>query len=142
MGNSRSLTALKILIVTLVTSLTITGISFLDDQIWNIVMVIVGLVAYGIVGLLFSIGLISGKKAGKEAYAAVFIILLILGYCVYEGIISFQQWIVSWPLMVKILIPSIIGFLLIGTIAIFVINKRKSKILNNDAPSNDKEMQN
>lgn len=34
---------------------------------------------------------LAGKEEGKEAYAIVFIILLVLGYCVYQGIIKFQQ---------------------------------------------------
>lgn len=123
--NNKSLTVYKVLLVTLITSLSITGISFLDDKIWNIVMVIVGVVAYAIVGGLYSIHAISGKQAGKGAYAAVFIILLLLGYCVYQGIIKLQLWILSWPLAVKIIVPSIMALLIAGTIIWLVIKSKK-----------------
>lgn len=123
-----SLGIYKVLLVSLITSLSITGIGFLDNKIWNLIMLIIGMVAYSIVGLLFSIELISGKKAGKEAYAAVFIILLILGYCVYNGIIKLQQWILSWPLYVKIIVPSVLGCLIAATIVLIIlINRRLTK---------------
>lgn len=65
--NSKSLSAFRGLLITLITATAITGISFLDDHIWNIVMAIVGVVAYGIVGLLYSAHLISGKKSRKRS---------------------------------------------------------------------------
>lgn len=89
-------------------------------------MLIVGMITYAIVGLLFSLGLIAGKNAGKEAYAAVFIILLLIGYCIYEGIVKIQQWVLSWPLFVKILVPIILGLLIAGTITILIVKKRKN----------------
>ena len=104
-NKNNSLGFYKIILTMLITSLAITGISCLDDKIWNIIMLIIGMLAYSIVGILFSFGLIHGKNAGKEAYAFVFIILLILGYCVYCGIVTIQNWIVTWPLSVKIIVP-------------------------------------
>lgn len=121
-----SLGIYKVLLVSLITSLSITGISFLDDKIWNLIMLIIGMIAYSIVGFLFSIRLISGRKAGKEAYAAVFIILLILGYCVYNGIIKLQQWILSWPLYVKIIVPSVLVCLIAATIVLVILISRRS----------------
>lgn len=70
-------------------------------------MDIIGVVAYGIVGLLYSVHLISGKEAGKDSYAVTFIISLIIGILIYNGILKVEQWILSWPLFVKILIPSV-----------------------------------
>lgn len=125
---NNSLTSFKVLLVLLITSFSITGISFLDDKIWNLVMAIVGVVAYAIVGGLYSIHAISGKHAGKEAYAAVFIILLIVGYCVYQEIIKFQQWILSWPLAVKIIVPSIMALLIAGTIALLIVKLKKASL--------------
>lgn len=125
-----SLALYKVLLITLITSLTITGISFLDNQIWNLIMLIVGVASYAIVGALFSIGLLSGRDAGKEAYAAVFIILLLIGYCVYQGIVKLQEWILSWPLFVKILVPIFIGLLIVGTIAILIIKTKQKKNTN------------
>ncbi|MCK9160969.1 MAG: hypothetical protein M0P00_10910 [Bacteroidaceae bacterium] len=127
MSDNKSLTVYKVLLVMLITSLSITGISFLDDKIWNIVMVIVGVVAYAIVGGLYSIHAISGKYAGKDAYVAVFIILLLLGYWLYQGIIKIQLWVLSWTLAVKITVPSIMVLLIAGTILLLVVKKQKSK---------------
>lgn len=121
-----SLGLYKILLVILITSLSITGISFLDDKIRNIVMLVIGMIAYSIVGLLFSLRLISGKNAGKEAYIAIFIILAILGFCVYNGIIKLQQWILSWPFYAKIIVPSAIACLIVATILLIVLKSRKS----------------
>lgn len=124
--NNNNLVVYKTLLVVLISSLAITGIGFLDNQIWNTIMLIVGMIAYAVVGLLFSFGIIAGKNAGKEAYAAVFIILLLIGYCIYEGIVKIQQWVLSWPLFVKILVPIILGLLIAGTITILIVKKRKN----------------
>lgn len=112
----------------LITSLAITGISCLDDKIWNIIMLIIGMLAYSIVGILFLFGLIHGKNAGKEAYAFVFIILLILGYCVYCGIVTIQNWIVTWPLSVKIIVPSLlfVAIIIISLFYLFKSHKEKN----------------
>ncbi len=124
--NNNSLGIYKIILVTLITSLSITGISYLDSKIWNLIMVVIGVVAYYIVGILFSLGLLSGKKAGKEAYAFVFILLLIFGYCVYSGIVSLQNWILSWALWIKILVP-VVMFLIIGFTTFLLIYKSCKK---------------
>ena len=123
-NKNNSLGFYKVILTTLITSLAITGISCLDDKIWNIIMLILGMLAYSVVGVLFSFGLIHGKNAGKEAYAFVFIILLLLGYCVYIGIVAVQNWIISWPLYVKIIVPSL---LFAATIIIIVQLLKKHK---------------
>ena len=123
-NKNNSLGFYKVILTTLITSLVITGISCLDDKIWNIIMLILGMLAYSVVGVLFSFGLIHGKNAGKEAYAFIFIILLILGYCVYSGIVAVQNWIISWPLYVKIIVPSL---LFAATIIIIVQLLKKHK---------------
>lgn len=130
--NSKSLNAFRGLLITLITATAITGISFLDDQIWNIAMAIVGVAAYGIVSLLYSFHLISGKEAGKEAYAAVFIILLIIGVFLYNGILKVEQWIISWPLFIKILVPSLLGIGIITVSSILIVNRVKNN--NNKIP--------
>ena len=126
-NKNNSLGIYKIILTTLITSLTITGISYLDDKIWNLIMVVIGMLAYSIVGVLFSIGLLHGKDAGKEAYIFFFIILLILGYCVYNGIIYFQNWILSWPLAVKIIVPICIVLLISGIILLMIHKNKKNK---------------
>ena len=125
-NKNNSLGFYKVILTTLITSLAITGISCLDDKIWNIIMLIIGMLAYSIVGLLFSFGLIYGKNAGKEAYAFVFIILLILGYCVYSGIVAVQNWIFSWPLYVKIIVTSLLLVSIIISLFYLLKNVKKT----------------
>ena len=74
---------LNTLLVFLISSLTITGISFIDDQVWNVIFYVVGIIAYGIVGLMFSAGILHGKQAGIKAYGLVIFLLILGGYAVY-----------------------------------------------------------
>lgn len=122
-----SLSSYKFVLVTLISSLAITGVSYLDEKIWNFIMLIFGMLAYSVVGLLFSIGMIHGKNAGRESYAFVFIILIILGYCVYNGIKSLQNWVLSWPLYVKIMIPTILLLTVVIIVIMYILKKRKQK---------------
>ena len=66
------MTKTNALLVALISALAITGISFIDDQIWNVIFIVVGIASYSIVDILFSIGILHGKQAGKDAYALVF----------------------------------------------------------------------
>ena len=122
---SKNLSLFKIVLVALITSLTITGIGFIDDKIWNIIMIFIEILAYYIVIILFSLKIISEKDAGKEAYAAVFIVLLLLGYCVYQGIIAFQAWLLSWSLVVKIIVPTVMILCIVLFIFLFFKNGKK-----------------
>ena len=121
---SKTLGVYKVLLTTLITSISITGISLLDDKIWNLVILILGMITYSIVGIMFSIGLISGRNAGKRAYSAVFIVLLIVGYCVYQGIVTFQEWILSWSPIVKIIVPVSILIMIVGTIILMFYSRQ------------------
>lgn len=130
MKSSTSLKIYKVLLVTLITSLSITGISYLDDKIWNIVLLVIGMTTYSIVGILFSIGLLHGKNAGKEAYGAIFIILLLFGYGVYCGIVNLQIWILSWALWIKITVPVIlIAIIVIAIVLIVKSSHSKNKVV-------------
>lgn len=115
----------KVLLTTLLTSLAITGVSFLDNFVWNAIIAVLGIIAYFIVGALYSVKMISNKKEGKDAYAIVFSILVILGFFVYQGITSFQKWILSWPIWIKV---SLITGLVVSTIFITIILLIKKKI--------------
>lgn len=115
---------LNALLVFLISSLAITGISFIDDKIWNIIFLIVGMIAYAIVGIMFSIGILHGKQAGKDAYALVFFLLLLGGYAVYKGLEQLKLWVLAWPLFVKILVPSIIGLGIIAVVVLIVLVKK------------------
>lgn len=115
---------LNALLVFLISSLAITGVSFIDGKIWDFIFIVVGMVAYAIVGILFSIGVLHGKEAGKDAYAFVFFLLIIAGYGVYKGLEKLRLWILAWPLVVKIIVPIMIA-LLIGVLITLIIIKRK-----------------
>lgn len=115
---------LNALLVFLISSLTITGVSFIDGKIWDVIFIVVGMVAYAIVGVLFSIGVLHGKEAGKEAYVFVFFLLILAGYGVYKGLEKLRLWILAWPLAIKIIVPIMIA-LLIGALITLIIIKRE-----------------
>ena len=115
---------LNALLVFLISGLAITGVSFIDGKIWDVIFIVVGMVAYAIGGVLFSIGVLHGKEAGKEAYAFVFFLLILAGYGVYKGLEKLRLWILAWPLVVKIIVPIMIA-LLIGALITLIIIKRK-----------------
>lgn len=110
------------LLIFLISSVAITGISFIDGKIWDIIFYVIGIVSYAVVGVLFSLGILSTKKQGSDAYAFVFLILVLGGYGVYKLLELIRIWILSWPLFVKILVPSLITAC-IGVAIFFVINK-------------------
>lgn len=57
---------LNALLVLLISSLAITGISFIDDQVWNVIFLVVGMVAYAIVGFMFSIWFLHENKLVRK----------------------------------------------------------------------------
>ena len=124
---------LNALLVFLISSLTITGLSFIDDKIWNAIFLVVGMIAYVIVGIMFSFGILHGKQAGKDAYALVFFLLLLGGYAVYKGLELLKLWALSWSPVVKILVPSTIGLCIVGVVILIILYKKgiigKSKMI-------------
>ena len=113
---------LNALLVFLISSIAITGISFIDGKIWDIVFIVIGLIAYSIVGFLFSIGVLSTRQNGKDAYMLVFFLLILGGFGVYKLLEMARNWILSWPLLVKIMVPS---FIIAGTCIAFFFVARK-----------------
>lgn len=105
------------ILIFLITSLSITGISYIDGIIWDKVLIFIGMTSYFIVGILFSLKIINSKTAGSKANIIVFIILLILAYWIYRLLMKLQLWIESWHIAVKIIVPII----LIGLIIWFTI---------------------
>ena len=101
------------ILIFLITSLTITGVSFIDDKIWSVVISVIGVIAYSIVGLLYSAKLIKGSSMGTKGYAVIFVILLLVVYWLYKKLMELQIWINSWPLILKIIIPIIMTILII-----------------------------
>lgn len=117
------------LLVLLISSLVITGISFIDGKIWDIVFLVVGMIAYAVVGVLFSIGILSTKQQGRDVYALVFFLLILGGYGMYKALEALRNWILSWPLVAKITVPIVIGAgIIVGiifTIRYAIKNKKR-----------------
>lgn len=88
---------------------------------------VVGMIAYAIVGVLYSIGVLNGKKAGSDAYALVFFLLILAGYAVYKRLVKLKLWIISWPLIVKIIVPSILILLIISIVVCIYVKHKKEK---------------
>ena len=108
------------ILIFLITSLTITGVSFIDDKIWSMVISVVGVISYFIVGLLYSANLIKGSSMGAKGYAVIFVILLLVVYWLYKKLMELQMWINSWPLILKIIVP-IVMIILIILVIIWII---------------------
>ena len=128
------------LLVLLISSLAITGMSFIDGKIWDIIFIVTGMIAYALVGGLFSLGIIFTKQQGKDAYAFVFFLLILGEYAVYKILEALRNWILSWPLVVRIAVPVVIGSGIIVGI-VFVIRyaiKNKEK-LKADEDNGDEE---
>ena len=113
---------LKIILMTFISSIVITGISFLDGKLWDILFVAIGLIAYFLTGFLYKYGLISDKKSGSEANKTFFVLLLVAALFVCFALVKLKSWIDSWPIAVKI---SIISVLSIGAIVTFVLTLYK-----------------
>lgn len=119
---------LNVLLVFLISSLAITGISFIDGKIWDVIFVVIGMLAYAIVGVLFSIGILNRKQDGKDAYALVFFLLILGGYAICKSLEKLRLWILSWPLNVKIIIIVVIAVAIVGLIVYAVLKKKKEKV--------------
>ncbi|MBQ7788845.1 MAG: hypothetical protein IJ398_04230 [Clostridia bacterium] len=114
------------LLVTLISALGITGIGFVDDAIWKIVFIVVGMIAYSIVGVLFSIGLLSKASAGGKAYTVVFLGLIVFGYFVYNWLEKLRLWILSWHLAFKIIVPVVLVFAILSIIGLLIYWNEKN----------------
>ena len=118
---------LNALLVFLISSLVITGVSYIDGKIWDVIFLLAGMMAYAIVGILFSIGVLHGKEVGKDAYAFVFFLLLLAGYGVYKGLEKLRLWIFAWPLIAKIMVPIFIALCVAVVIVLIVLKGKKDK---------------
>lgn len=127
MQKARGVKGFVELIVTLVGTISITGISLIDSSFWNLLFRILVMVAYGLVGLFYSLGLISTKKEGREAYWKTLLVLIILGFFVYEGIVRVQNWFLSWALGWKIAFFSVLGAMLLFVVFLLIKSKISPK---------------
>lgn len=137
----KTIKGINILLVALISSVTITGLSFIDDQIWHWFFIGVGVLAYLIVGGLISLGILSTKRDMKDAYLLVFFLLLLGAWGIYELLNRFQQWVLGWPLAVRIIVPSLLGAGIIGVVVFKICKKRseKKKQEENEEGSNNPE---
>ena len=55
----------------------------------------------------------------KRPYSAVFIILILIGYFVYQGIVRLQEWIISWSPIMKVVVPVSMLIMIAGTLLMF-----------------------
>ena len=112
-------------LIFLLTSVSITGVSYIDSLILD--RVIAGLVAVStfIVGLLYKFGILNTKREGSDAFKGVFIMLLIVSLVMYLGIRKFQELVLVWPQFVKIIVPLVIGLMIIGIIVIAICDHFK-----------------
>ena len=111
------------LLVFLITSLTITGVSFIDDKIWSTIMSIIGTISFSIIGSLYSAKLINGSSMGAKGYTVVFVVFLLIVYWIYKKLMELQEWINSWQLIFKIIVP-IFMVILIILVLIWIIYKQ------------------
>ena len=137
MQSTRGVKGFVTLIVALVGTISITGISLLDSSFWNFLFRILGMIAYGIVGILYAIGAISTKKEGSEAFWKTLAILILLGFFVYEGIVRVQNWFLSWALGWKIAFFSVLGAILL--FIVFLLIKSKVSLQDEKTAQNENE---
>ena len=122
--NSKEVRNLHTLLVFLISSITITGIFFIDSAFWDIVFYVVGEIAYIIVSLLIMLGVLPTKQLRSDAYIFISILLILGGYAVYKALVRFKKWVLAWPVYVKILVPAAIVLLIGGIIALIILYKK------------------
>ena len=108
------------LLLFLFTNLTITGFSLFDNALLNQIVAIMGTISYAIVGLLYKLGCIHGRKEGSESFFTFLGALLLVGFLLYLGICNFQNWVHSWHLAAKIIVPIVLGLLFIGSLVLAI----------------------
>lgn len=137
MQKEKSLAPYVSSIIVLVSSISVTGISFIDSAIWKMVIGIIGAVAYGFVGILFEFGVIKTKQEGREARLGTILFFLITGFFVYEGMLKVQEWFLSWALGWKITFFSVLGLLLAVVIVCLILSKISAKNKNGENTQGD-----
>lgn len=121
-----SLSFVKFLLVFFMSGLVITGISFIDSKMWNIIFAVVAAIAGEIVANLANVFFLSKHDKGQLTLG-ITIILLALVYKIYEAFYNLKLWLVSLSIWIK-LIPVFVFVLgLIVVVAILIRKKQKSK---------------
>jgi hypothetical protein len=115
------------LFIFLLTSLSITGISLLDNHIWNLIIMIISIVAYFIVGIMYSWRLILTSSQGKSVYALILVVLALCVYALYSAIVKFQEWVLSWPKIAHIIVPIALALLSVVIGALIIVKKCNHK---------------
>ena len=121
-----SLSLVKFLLVFFMSGLVITGISFIDSKIWNIIFAVAAAIAGEIVANLANIFFLSKHDRGQLTLA-ITIILLALVYKIYEAFYHFKLWLVSLSIWIKLIPVFVFVIGLIVVLAIFIRKKQKSK---------------
>lgn len=117
---------INIFLTILISSLPIVGIGFIDTHIWDVIFVVLGMIAYSFVGLLYSLGIISTKREGSEANKYTFLFLLFCAYLFYELLWKIKKWLGDLPLYIKI-----ISLIFIVCLIVFGFIFKNRKMLKN-----------
>lgn len=112
----------------LISSITITGFSFVDNMIVSKVLAIIFTATFFIVGILYNINLLNNKNDGSKAFVVIAIILILLCFVIYLGVINLKEWIVGWPKYVKIIVSGLLIALTILVAALRINNYVKQDI--------------
>ena len=89
-NKNNSLGFYNVILTTLITSLAITGISCLDDKIWNIIMLIIGMLAYSIVEKTV-LPFIDEQLKSKTNFAQKTVLYKMLECCCSDQDAEYQQ---------------------------------------------------
>ncbi len=122
-----SIKGLTTLLIFLISGFVITGISFLDGKVWEVIFGIAGSIAYAIVGILIDVGLNLSKRDRSDLFWVILLILVVFIYKIYCALVVFKLWLMSIPLWIKILVVSAFGLasIFVGILKICKSKKKK-----------------
>ena len=120
-GKGVSIKGLTTLLIFLISGFVITGISFLDGKVWEVIFGVAGSIAYTIVGILIDAGLNLSKHDRSDLFWVILLILVVFIYKIYCALVDFKLWLMSIPLWIKILVVSVFGLasICVGILKVF-----------------------
>ena len=116
------------LLIVLIVAAIIVGISFIDGgATWHKIFIVLGMVAFVLIAALF-LARVLPKHGAMETYVLIALFVILAGYGYYCLLTRLTGWVRSWPLWLKILIPSLLVLMAVAVIALENNNgKRKKK---------------
>ena len=106
------------LLIVLIVAAIIVAISFIDGgRTWHTIFLVLGMVAFVLIAALFLARTL--PRNGKiDTYALIFLFVVLAGYGFYCLLNRLTGWVGSWPLWVKILVPSLLVLAAVAVIAL------------------------